>query len=60
MDNKSGGFPGHDEGSNKPPNAPSGVYQSGSGTYAPLSSTVDGGTTQKNSLGSTGKADGQE
>lgn len=56
----SGTFPGHDEGSNGPaPNAPATVFQGGS-TFAPLQSGVSGGTTQKNSLGTTGKVDGQE
>jgi len=53
-------FPGHDEGSNGPaPNAPATVFQGGS-TFAPLQSGVTGGTTSKNNLGTTGKAEGSE
>lgn len=60
MAEKSGGFKGHDEGSNGPaPNAPSTVFQGGS-TFAPLSGEVSGGTTQKNDLGKSGKAEGSE
>lgn len=59
-DKMTGGFPGHDEGTNRPPNVPAGVYQSSPGTFAPLSSGVDGGTTQKNNLGTTGKPEGGE
>lgn len=53
-----GGFPGHDEGSNGSPVKD--VFISSGGTYAPMDQGVAGGTTNKNSLGSTGKAEGQD
>ena len=53
------GFPGHDEGTNRPPNAGEGMLQGGS-TFAPLSSSADAGTTVKNSLGTSGKPEGGE
>lgn len=59
-DKDNGGFPGHDEGTNRPPNVSGNVYVSSGSTFAPLAGGVDGGTTQKNSLGTSGKADGQE
>lgn len=55
----SGAFPGHDEGSNRPPNAPDSVLTGGS-TFAPLSSSVDSTINQKGSLGTTGKPEGGE
>ncbi len=60
MANDTGGFKGHDEGSNGPaPNAPATVLQGGS-TFAPLQGGVSGGTTNKNNLGTTGKPEGGE
>lgn len=59
--NSNGGFPGHDEGSNAPaPNAPSTVFTGSGSTFAPLQGGVTGGTTSKNSLGTTGKPEGGE
>lgn len=57
-DTTSGGYPGHDEGSNGSPVA--NVFIGSGGTFAPMDSGVSGGTTNKNSLGSSGKAEGQE
>ena len=60
MAKDTGSYPGHDEGSNGPdPNAPSTVFQGGS-TFAPLAGGADGGTSVKNDLGKTGKAEGGE
>ena len=51
-------YTGHDEGSNGSPVA--NVFVGSGGTFAPMDQGVSGGTTNKNSLGSTGKAEGQE
>lgn len=59
-DSKNGGFPGHDEGTNRPPGDSGKVFTGSGSTFAPLSSTVDSTINQKGSLGSTGKAEGQE
>lgn len=48
-------FPGHDEGTNKAPNAP---FLDSPATHAPLQADVSGGTTVKNDLGTTGKPEG--
>lgn len=58
-DSKNGAFPGHDEGTNRPPNAPASVFTGGS-TFAPLASAPGDTINQKGSLGSTGKAEGGE
>lgn len=57
-DTMSSAFPGHDEGSNGSPVKD--CFVGSGGTFAPMDQGVSGGTTSKNSLGSTGKADGQE
>jgi hypothetical protein len=59
-DKMDGGYPGHDEGTNRPPNVPSTVFTGSGATFAPLSGGVDGGTTQKNDLGTTGIAEGSK
>lgn len=59
-DKMTGGFAGHDEGSNGPaPNAPATVLQGGS-TFAPLQGGAVGGTNVRNNLGTTGKPEGGE
>lgn len=61
MMDTTGGYPGHDEGSNGgPPNVPSTVYAGSPGTFAPLSGSVDSTINQKGSLGSSGKPEGGE
>lgn len=54
------GFPGHDEGTNRPPNVPSTVFTGSGATFAPLSGSVDNTINSKGSLGSTGKPEGGE
>jgi hypothetical protein len=50
-------YDGHDEGSNGSPVKD--VFTGSGATFAPMDQGVSGGTTQKNPLGSSGKADGQ-
>lgn len=54
-DNK-GGFPGHDEGTNKPPNA---SFYDSPGTFAPLQTDTSSVNT-KSDLGTTGKVEGSK
>ena len=58
MADKDMGFAGHDEGSNGSPVA--NCFTGSGGTFAPLDQGVSGGTTEKNPLGTTGKAEGSK
>lgn len=50
-------FPGHDEGTNKANDA---SFLQSPATHAPLQSDASGGTTVKNDLGTSGKAEGSK
>lgn len=56
MADKMGGFPGHDEGTNKPNNAPAGY--SSPATHAPLQSDSSNPVNVKTETGTTGKPEG--
>lgn len=61
MDIGSGGdgsYVGHDEGTNRPPNAPDGMFKGGS-TFAPLAG-VGNTINEKAPLGRTGKDEGED
>lgn len=59
-DSKNGGFPGHDEGTNRPPNVPSNVFVSSGSTFAPLQSGNANPVNVKTDQGNTGKPEGGE
>jgi len=58
MPDKNGSYPGHDEGTNRPPAGADGTFTSSGSTFAPLAGGDENPVNVKTNQGQTGKPEG--